>query len=436
MTTTYIPGVNAMPLNAVTAPTGFELSSLPMPTIGRLGGGQFTVDVDIDALRPAAGVTYYVAPAPTGATGNDGLTAATPTTVRSAEAKADVGTIVYAPGTYMRVDGDLSAPLNKSLNHIAAAPGVHITSWEPFANYAFTAYSGNVYQATRSGTTAVVDVDNLTAWGSHTVYKKVATAADVVQAGQWALVESTVYVWAIGDTNLAADETQVRLALDTFNAAHCAGAGVVQYIENITIDGGDNGLRATAGALIIAKDCRRRYASTRGVRGDGGSVISINVEVSDCGTDGFSYGGAGAEGMEINCRSHHNGLNSPGTNNGSTCHEDARVIRVGSDYDFCGGPVVADVHESLTWNLGCRSGAPDGIGASVYNASWLVDGTGYDAAPATQWLDECSADGADYAFTTIGPGLILIHAPQTVSTADPDAPASSATTDGITYYTA
>lgn len=390
----YAPG------RVVPPPAGFTLTNLAMPRVSRLGGGRFFCDVDMTSLRPAAGVTYYVAATSVGT--GDCTTAANAGPIPTAMAKADVGTIIYAPGEYFR-DTHTTTATTKSINHIAAGPGVKVTGWNSWGATSWTLTSGSIYQTTRSATEQVADVNNRTSWGDYTQYTKKADLASITAAGQWAIVGSTVYVWCIGNTDLTvgANRTQIRLGLSGLTTGIDQTAGTA-YVRGIDFEGNSTrGLRGTNTALILAEDCTFRYSgASNGISIDGGvGCILRRCEASSNLLDGFNYhhtAGTRPDFIEIDCRSHHNGLVTPGSNNASTCHEDTRGIRVGGYYDISGGPVVADVNQAQTWNLGCYAG--QSTAGAGQDSSWRGDGAGYATGFSTMWLDECTAENSNNAF--------------------------------------
>lgn len=395
----------------VSPPSGFPaFTTLPMPTIYRLGDRRFYVSLDLESLKPPAGVTYYVSP-----TGNGtGTSVSDPCSVPTAVAKSDVGTIVYLPGEYRREQATAPSALTKSLNHLAFGPGVKVTGWN--AALVWTLTSGNIYQTSRSATIGVVDILNRTAWGDYTIYTKKADLASITGPGQWAIVGSTVYVWAIGNYNLTTNpDTILRLAVSA-RTGITTDTPTVQYVKGISFEGSQNGgLVANGGAKVIAEDCSFKYMISGAGGGNGVNLsrshgVFVRCEASSNELDGFNYhdpaASVGSEFIEVDCLSHHNGLANPGINNATTAHEDVKGIRVGGEYRDSGGPVVADVNSAKTWNLGCSAG--DSVLAG--SGSWITSATGFPANPCTMWLDECSASEADYTFITSGGSLIHVHA--------------------------
>lgn len=392
------------PAPVVAPPTGFTFATLTLPTIRRLGGRRFVTDLDTQALRPPAGVTYYVAT--NGSAGNSGLSAASPLTIAAAFAKTDVGTIIYAPGEYTR--DMVSAQTPKSINHLAAAPGVKITGWNAWGSTTWTLTSGSIYQTTRSATVSVVDLLNRTSWGDYTTYEKKTDLASITGPGQWAIVGSTVYVWALNNLDLSvqANRINIRLGIGATQTGLWITGGT-SYARGIDFEGQSYGTVVGAGRLV-AEDCTFRYTTGDAINVSGGAFVGVRCEVSSTGSDGASYNNA-AEFIEIDCRMHHNGhTGTTYTNNASTAHLNTRGIRVGGDYDVAGGPVVADVNSARTWNLGCRAG--DSTAPVAQAQSWRADATGYEGNPAIMWLDECTSDTADNAYGTTGGGTIHVHA--------------------------
>lgn len=398
----------------VNPPPGFAFKHLAIPMIQRLGGGRFLTTLDLDAMRPPAGVTYYVAPQ--GIAGNSGLTSALPTLLGTAMGKADVGTIVFANGEYT-LNYHVTTPTTKSINYLAAGPDVRVTGWQYPGGTAWTLEAGAIYKATIGGATQVYDRLTRTAWGDYTPYLKMANLAAIVAPGQWALVGSTVYVWALGSTNLtvSANRYQIRVGQTSTNGVSTSAG--TSYFRGIDFEGCDAGGTYTVGtATVIAEDCTFKYSNGAGAPAvvGGHGFIAVRCESSSNVNDGFSYHAAGGapwvdapDFIEVDCKSHHNGVTlATDINNASTSHETCRGIRVGGDYRDCNGPVVADVNSAQSWNLGSIIGKSLSANA-LQRHSWRVDCVGYEAAPAVMWVDECTAEGADYAYKATGVGATI-----------------------------
>lgn len=404
------------------APAGFRgLTRLPTPKIRRRMG-RFEWWLNVEALRPPAGVTYYTAPGALPA--GTGLSPADPGRVYNILANSDVGTIVFADGEYNRDVVTIVGPITKSINWLAAEGAKpKVTGFNRDDLITWTLTSGNIYQTTRSATQGIYDTKYLTEWGDFAVYTKKANLAAITGPGQWATVGSTVYVWATGNADLSAGDNkyQLRLQVSSISGVVAAGSST-HYVEGIEFWGcGSNtityvgGVVATDNALVIARNCKVKYNfNYDGFVSTDGHLITIDCEASSNARDGFNYHdvlGNGGEFIDINGYAHHNGLVNPITNNGTTAHEAVTGIRINGVYEWAGGPTVADVNSAHTWNLGIYAGGSDSAISIAQKSAYRSDSVGFEHDPAQMWLDECTADEAHHAVRTTGEGnKIHVHA--------------------------
>lgn len=391
------------------APAGFAMTHL-VPRIYRTGFRQFATDLDVQALRPPAGVTYYVAP--NGTTGAAGTSADVPTNIATAVGKPDVGTIIYAPGEYFR-DKHAGSPTAKSINHIASGPGVKVTGWETPSNLTWTLEAGSIYKTTRSATQLVADTRaaNRTAWGDYAVYVKKDDLASITGPGQWAIVNSTVYVWALGDANLATDASFMRLSVTSVTGVQVNGNNI-SYVEGIEFEGGGTAANGQIAAFtanstdataprIVAVDCSVKYNLASGYSLTGGLWgVFVRCLSQSNGLDGFNYHKDTLNGspsvpefIEIDCTSRHNGVNATVENcNASSAHDGVVGIRLNGEYANSFGPLIADVTGAKTWNLGCLAKESDAV-----TNSYAFAATGPTTA-AQMWLDECLGTDCDFGY--------------------------------------
>lgn len=110
----------------------------------------------------------------------------------------------------------------------------------------------------------------------------------------------------------------------------------------------------------------------RGTGSDGFSISGsrYNVYLFDCVSmysqkDGFNYhsNSTSSLAVEVNCISYSNGQykrsvgnQTTHSNNGSTAHDGMNILRVGSHYWDCEGPVVADVNDCYSISIGVKVG--------------------------------------------------------------------------------
>ena len=434
LTATYAPSTMLKPI--ATPPAGFRglVHAPPMKIRRRMGA--FEVEWNLESMRPPAGVTYYVAP--NGANSADGLTPETPTSVNFAVQKPDVGTIMYAPGEYFRTPHSVSPSVNYgSINHIASGAGVFLTSFERPSAITWTSHAGSIYKFTRNKPLGIYDTGVLTSWGDYSTYTEQANLAAVTGPGQWAHEGGVLYVWALGNANLADTPTgqRLRVSID-IGKGGMTRDNAIQWVEGIEFHGGvfayHSGSGAYTNASAVLIDCKFKYSQLNAVNITGGKItIFVRCEVSSAGTDGFNYHdvlGHNIEFIEIDCHAHHVGENA------STAHEATTGIRVGGQYEKAAAPVVADVNSAHTWNLGCHAGDQTIPNATDHSVSWRVNGNAEVAGKgkATMWLDECTSDGSQYAFAGILDAVIKIHAH---GAANPEwlAPLGGST-DGPVFY--
>lgn len=396
-------------LSLLTPPVGFALPNVAVQ-VYRTALGLYAASIDIDALRPAAGVTYYVAPA--GISGNNGLSEASPTTLAAAIAKSDVGTIVCLPGEYFR-NSHTAPVLTKSLN-IIGRPGAILTGYELTTSLTWTVQSGNIYQATRANTNLVVDKRSAyaTADGDFTMYEKKADLASVTGPGQWAIVGSVVYVWALGNANLATDSSFMRLSLATGSSVLQISGGNTLYLEGVQLEGGGS---ATSGPLtafsaggtggvprLIAVDSVVKYAPANGIMLTGALFgIFIRCGVAVTMNDGFNYHSGTFSGqtyipsvLEVDCWSRRTGMyTTVETQNGTTAHDGVPILRINGTHRDSLGPAVADDSGAKSWNLNVIAGAA----SRAVTRFWAFAAT---AAGSEQWLQDCA----------VAPGNVALYA--------------------------
>jgi hypothetical protein len=343
-------------------PVGFTWSDNPLTgTITADVDGGFTTTYDITTKKTTGGVTYYVNGA-TGSNTNDGLSVDTPlATLAAAVTKTDVVTIYMASGIYTRTQWAVST-ITKSLNIIGVG-NVRLYCHDVLP---WTLSSGqtNTYQAAR---TAVGQVVDSASGGRGTRCVKVASISAVeATPGSWYHDGTNVYVHTY---NGRAADALVYAFLQTPGIRF---DGLVRaYLENLTIWGGNSPVELRAantgpsGAptaylnnLLLGyatqADCLRVLGAQL--------TVSYNCEAYSAMLDGFNYHeylGVIPKSIEIGCRGFYNGgvpygSGGGGTDQGSTAHDGASVIRLNSEYLNNYASNIADVNPGTeSWNMGC-----------------------------------------------------------------------------------
>lgn len=153
--------------------------------------------------------------------------------------------------------------------------------------------------------------------------------------------------------------------------------------------------------------------SLGGLRIQGGTHYIYRCEASNNAFDGFSYHSAPDDPSgksssphiaEIECTAYNNGTdNDYFSNNASTAHDGAQVLRLNCRYGLCHGPVVADVHNSTTsYNIGCIA----------FTSQHLENNPDFEAnyfagSGAKLYLLDCKSTGTQNDITLIGNSKII-----------------------------
>ena len=187
------------------------------------------------------------------------------------------------------------------------------------------------------------------------------------------------------------------------------------YIENIHFKGGINGALnpylLNDDYYVACYKCKftdaKTSASLGGFRAQGGNYYMVDCEASDNFYDGFNYhaiDGHIPHVLEIDCRGYMNGIGSDYySQNCSTAHEGAKVIRVNCDYGYSQGGVVADVNaNTVSVNIGCVAHSSLWFGSDHqnYNVSFWT-GSG-----AIMYLIGCRSYGSNYDLSVEGSSSI------------------------------
>ena len=187
------------------------------------------------------------------------------------------------------------------------------------------------------------------------------------------------------------------------------------YIENIHFKGGINGALnpylLNDDYYVACYKCKftdaKTSASLGGFRAQGGNYYMVDCEASDNFYDGFNYhaiDGHIPHVLEIDCRGYMNGIGSDYySQNCSTAHEGAKVIRVNCDYGYSQGGVVADANaNTVSVNIGCVAHSSLWFGSDHqnYNVSFWT-GSG-----AIMYLIGCRSYGSNYDLSVEGSSSI------------------------------
>jgi hypothetical protein len=413
LSTTHVSGGSAQstadPSSVLEPPTGFDWK--PPMRIWKDRYGVFKTDLNIESFAPhGAGKAYYVDPV----TGNDhksGTSRATALrSINTALLKSDIDILYLVPGLYLRDRTWAAAPM-RDLSVYVLDGGTAILS-RAVNDLEWSVYSGNTYKATRDNVISVWDAKIRDAHGDYSKLAQKSSIADVVtNPASWTENRGALYVHLIDGRRPDSDfDLRVFLKDPPAGIFH---ADKVLYMENLEFEGGYNHCfhamnRSESGvSKVYAKNCSFKYS------GGGNGFFAQGVTVAilkDCvaalnANDGFNYemrNSVDPKVTEVNCVGRHNGLVETENNNGSSAHDDTRIVRINGAYYDNIGPNVADVSSARSWNLGCSAYASHAP-SSRYNYNF---GT---STNARMWLDGCYSRGSTHDFVEAGSSRIRVR---------------------------
>lgn len=386
-------------------------------------GRRFAVGAfDVRTYAPT-GKTYYVS-----TTGNDAADGLTPATalrrINTAYTKADVVVVSIAPGLYTRqyAWNSILARSVAMINNNPAAGQVICTAHDPLSWTTDATYA-NTRKATRSSVVRVVDAAHIDANGDYLEYINAASATVCnTTPGSWFLDVAGGNTLYVRTSDGRAADADIWALLSVSNGR--AGGDLTTYCEGIDFIGGSDAMNIFSGAAgqspcFYAKNCAFKYAKSSSSAGNGvtiqGAVLTIlqNCSAARNIDDGFNYhayNGVSPKAIEISCVGRHNGA-AGDTDNGSTSHDSARIVRINGSYYANRGPNVADVGGAQSWNLGCSAAGSTGAAGTGQQSNYQIDSSG-----GTIWLDRCvsgagsaydlyAAAGAIYARGLIASGV-------------------------------
>lgn len=370
----------------VTEPAGFGWLTSPVhgKVVRNADGRSFSTTYDITTEKVTGGITRYV-DVVAGSNAADGLTAGTAyQTLVYAMTKVNPGdTLMVKAGTYTRLQA--CTTIAKNLNIIGYG-GPVLLSCHDALTWTLKSGATYTYQATRSAVGQVADV------ASGIPGKRYVKAASIAQVetlpGSWFADATTVYVHTIdnraADTNIWALLTVPNLLITS---------DITVYIEGVTILGGSAPIDfrapvAGVGPKLFLNKVLTGYGTLfDNVRSLGAQLsVAVNCDTFHGQWDGFGYhifNGVIPKAVEINCRGFNNGGGS-NSDNGSTAHDGASVIRINGAYWGNRGANVIDVGTGTqSWNLGVYA-----------HDSALNDDFAFLSGAPIAWLDSCTARGS------------------------------------------
>ena len=361
----------------------------------------YKVDARIENYKRSGGNTYYVAKNGSN-TDNDGLSREHPwQTLRYAIAHAtDNSTIILTEGIYQRTyQAPHSEPITKNLNIIGE--GRCVLSMSDELSYLQNAVYPNVYEASRTNVDDVIDIRAIRS-NVESRMTRVNSIQDVsLNKNSWYTDGNTVYV----NNGGTVDNSNTAVTLKTNNEniyVHPSTANISVYLEHIICIGGNVAClsienNTTYIPTVYAKDCKFLYGG-HALSENAVNIYGANAYFLDCDAcyskkDGFNYSslnGITSQGIEINCTGSNNGRGTDDdSNNGSTAHNGAKVIRINGNYFNNKGSNVGDTQNSTeSININCNSFDSIASTETLLNADfYAIEGS------VVMYLYNCFAKG-------------------------------------------
>ena len=362
-----------------------------------------TTDFDVSSLMPTQGKTYYVKP--NGNDSNSGEDRDHPLQkLSTAIAKADVQTIIVMDGIYNI--GRVGGSFTKGINIIADTNAHPIFIMSRDKTWSKTNGYNYIYETTDSASTfyGVIKADTRDSYGDLLSYSLAASLADVeANENSYFVSGNTIYVHS------ASSPQKLYVLVSGVNLHATLSNGDTLYVEGIEFIGGNyGGLRVTNGSsskkpLVLVKNC----GFSRSYMGNdfylqGCSGIVQNCYASHAADDGFNYHATLnviPDSIEIGCIGRFNGTVGNNTNNGSTTHDAAKILRLNCEFFGNIGPNIADVDNSKSFNYGV---------VSLDSAGSSTNKTGIQCQNSIMYCDTCSAYNNGYNFQAYLGGVMYV----------------------------
>ena len=185
------------------------------------------------------------------------------------------------------------------------------------------------------------------------------------------------------------------------------------YIQDIIFrEGADGALKValtSANSVVCLNHCQfNESAGYGGLTVQGGTVYVYRCQANGNSKDGFNYHASSnsivPHATEMYCEAHNNGNNDTYySNNGSTAHDGALVLRVNCRYSYCKGGLLADVNtKTRSYNFGitCIASSLNPSNSTEQPFQCSV----YCGSGAQMWLYDVTSVGSNYDISCVDNG--------------------------------
>lgn len=172
------------------------------------------------------------------------------------------------------------------------------------------------------------------------------------------------------------------------------------YCEGITFNGGRGLIVEVTNTYPCFNKCKFINSTQNGLNFRGVGCYVINCEAYNNELDGFNYHSYGIYNptgvIEINSKSYNNGNVNNRSSNGSTIHNNGRIIRLKCEYYNNHGGNLAD-SESLSYNFDCNS-----YSSKNYNQTDIYYNANYNSLTSSKiWLYNCMGSNSIYQLSAL-----------------------------------
>jgi len=194
------------------------------------------------------------------------------------------------------------------------------------------------------------------------------------------------------------------------------------YMENIVFEGGRESSSLSQVRIEHAADLSKTYFFNKcefnyATKGNGfESKCSSNIIMFQCRAHGNYFDGLNYNSTDkviaIGCIASSNGTTDNPNDNGSTGHDEAKIVRINGRYNQNKNRCVHDIHNCKIWMLGCEAGEPFGDGTTPYDDASFVFGRESSSDAVTAFLENCvSIGGGEGDFGVYGDSVLNVRNP-------------------------
>ena len=276
--------------------------------------------------------------------------------------------------------------------------------------YIETVYQGEDLNAVSNSLRATLDASNSrTVAGDQLSFG--VSIQDVVENPHHWRTDSAITIVHCAGSFSPVGRVSIRYALENIAVIDQDGSfgDMALYFENIkTSYGAPSSFRifnGTSDSSLVCVNCDFRNGQSSNTFEQYGHGLTVMWGCSATGAfkDGFNYhvntantGLTDMDIIEVDCVARNNGRGSTGTNNGSTAHETARIIRINGDYSENQNRNIQDINVVKAMLISCTSR----FGAEADNRDLVFGRDTSEVDNVHVYMIDCVSDKVSYEYGT------------------------------------